>query len=211
MIPDLVWAQKGLDVDFSPCSLQTACFQEERDVLVYGDKRWITNLHYAFQDDDYLVSDTVLSEMRTSWQINSLPPGQHWLQNDFGYFSINTSPKHSSKALFYQKFSIGSGIWPAKNIVAQDPFCCLVTLLQRVRRHTLICDAPYDRNCLFFVIFFQLHQDIHKLVSLFYNIYVVLLFPIDLWIISFEWVQGVYFQFRLPKNFWRSIFSISST
>jgi serine/threonine-protein kinase MRCK len=36
--------------------LQTACIQEERDVLVYGDKRWITNLHYAFQDDDYLVS-----------------------------------------------------------------------------------------------------------------------------------------------------------
>ena len=36
--------------------LQTACFQEERDVLVYGDKRWITNLHYSFQDDHYLVS-----------------------------------------------------------------------------------------------------------------------------------------------------------
>ncbi|XP_078000792.1 serine/threonine-protein kinase MRCK alpha-like isoform X2 [Glandiceps talaboti] len=33
---------------------ETACFQEERDVLVYGDSRWITNLHYAFQDDDYL-------------------------------------------------------------------------------------------------------------------------------------------------------------
>lgn len=36
--------------------LQTACFQEERDVLVYGDKRWITHLHYAFQDDSNLVS-----------------------------------------------------------------------------------------------------------------------------------------------------------
>lgn len=34
---------------------QTACFQEERDVLVKGDKRWITNLHYAFQDDQNLV------------------------------------------------------------------------------------------------------------------------------------------------------------
>ncbi|XP_015747480.1 PREDICTED: serine/threonine-protein kinase MRCK alpha-like [Acropora digitifera] len=34
--------------------LQTACFKEERDVLVYGDKKWITTLHYAFQDDDYL-------------------------------------------------------------------------------------------------------------------------------------------------------------
>ncbi|GBO17270.1 Serine/threonine-protein kinase Genghis Khan, partial [Araneus ventricosus] len=30
---------------------ETACFQEEREVLVYGDKRWITNLHYSFQDD----------------------------------------------------------------------------------------------------------------------------------------------------------------
>lgn len=29
--------------------------QEERDVLVHGDRRWITNLHYAFQDDTNLV------------------------------------------------------------------------------------------------------------------------------------------------------------
>ncbi|XP_050527294.1 serine/threonine-protein kinase Genghis Khan [Daktulosphaira vitifoliae] len=38
---------------------ETACFQEERDVLVYGDRRWITNLHYAFQDTTnlYLVMD----------------------------------------------------------------------------------------------------------------------------------------------------------
>ncbi|XP_037915645.1 serine/threonine-protein kinase Genghis Khan isoform X3 [Hermetia illucens] len=38
---------------------ETACFREERDVLVYGDRRWITNLHYAFQDDTnlYLVMD----------------------------------------------------------------------------------------------------------------------------------------------------------
>ncbi|OXA60573.1 Serine/threonine-protein kinase MRCK alpha [Folsomia candida] len=38
---------------------ETACFKEERDVLVYGDRRWITNLHYAFQDDTnlYLVMD----------------------------------------------------------------------------------------------------------------------------------------------------------
>ncbi|XP_041468189.1 serine/threonine-protein kinase MRCK alpha-like isoform X2 [Lytechinus variegatus] len=38
---------------------ETACFVEERDVLVHGDSRWITNLHYAFQDDDflYLVMD----------------------------------------------------------------------------------------------------------------------------------------------------------
>ena len=35
---------------------ETACFQEERDVLVFGDRRWITNLHYAFQDQTNLVS-----------------------------------------------------------------------------------------------------------------------------------------------------------
>ncbi|XP_045749314.1 serine/threonine-protein kinase MRCK gamma isoform X4 [Mirounga angustirostris] len=33
---------------------ETACFQEERDVLVKGDSRWVTALHYAFQDDEYL-------------------------------------------------------------------------------------------------------------------------------------------------------------
>ncbi|XP_060574804.1 serine/threonine-protein kinase MRCK alpha-like isoform X2 [Ruditapes philippinarum] len=33
---------------------ETACFKEERDVLVYGDRRWITNLHFAFQDDNFL-------------------------------------------------------------------------------------------------------------------------------------------------------------
>ena len=27
-----------------------ACFREERDVLVRGDRRWITNLHFAFQE-----------------------------------------------------------------------------------------------------------------------------------------------------------------
>ncbi|XP_006793464.1 serine/threonine-protein kinase MRCK beta isoform X4 [Neolamprologus brichardi] len=38
---------------------ETACFREERDVLVKGDSQWITNLHYAFQDDNflYLVMD----------------------------------------------------------------------------------------------------------------------------------------------------------
>ncbi|XP_059615804.1 serine/threonine-protein kinase Genghis Khan [Phlebotomus argentipes] len=38
---------------------ETACFKEERDVLVYGDRRWITNLHFAFQDETnlYLVMD----------------------------------------------------------------------------------------------------------------------------------------------------------
>ncbi|XP_078255050.1 serine/threonine-protein kinase MRCK alpha-like isoform X1 [Rhinoraja longicauda] len=33
---------------------ETACFREERDVLVNGDSQWITTLHYAFQDDNYL-------------------------------------------------------------------------------------------------------------------------------------------------------------
>ncbi|XP_077366411.1 serine/threonine-protein kinase MRCK beta isoform X3 [Festucalex cinctus] len=33
---------------------ETACFREERDVLVRGDSQWITTLHAAFQDDNYL-------------------------------------------------------------------------------------------------------------------------------------------------------------
>ncbi|XP_048218357.1 LOW QUALITY PROTEIN: serine/threonine-protein kinase MRCK beta [Perognathus longimembris pacificus] len=33
---------------------ETACFREERDVLVNGDCQWITALHYAFQDENYL-------------------------------------------------------------------------------------------------------------------------------------------------------------
>uniref|UniRef100_A0A671PCA0 non-specific serine/threonine protein kinase n=1 Tax=Sinocyclocheilus anshuiensis TaxID=1608454 RepID=A0A671PCA0_9TELE len=38
---------------------ETACFREERDVLVNGDCQWITRLYYAFQDDNflYLVMD----------------------------------------------------------------------------------------------------------------------------------------------------------
>ncbi|XP_053783559.1 serine/threonine-protein kinase MRCK beta isoform X3 [Desmodus rotundus] len=38
---------------------ETACFREERDVLVRGDCQWITSLHYAFQDENhlYLVMD----------------------------------------------------------------------------------------------------------------------------------------------------------
>nr|XP_020477416.1 myotonin-protein kinase isoform X2 [Monopterus albus]XP_020477417.1 myotonin-protein kinase isoform X2 [Monopterus albus] len=33
---------------------ETACYQEERELLLKGDRRWITALHYAFQDDNYL-------------------------------------------------------------------------------------------------------------------------------------------------------------
>lgn len=40
---------------------ETACFREERDVLVYGDRQWITNLHYAFQDDINLVSQLFIA------------------------------------------------------------------------------------------------------------------------------------------------------
>lgn len=38
---------------------ETACFREERDVLVFGDRQFITNLHYAFQDEQnlYLIMD----------------------------------------------------------------------------------------------------------------------------------------------------------
>ncbi|XP_076803724.1 serine/threonine-protein kinase MRCK alpha-like isoform X2 [Clavelina lepadiformis] len=38
---------------------ETACFKEERDVLVKGSPDWITRLHYAFQDESnlYLVMD----------------------------------------------------------------------------------------------------------------------------------------------------------
>ncbi|XP_044291354.1 myotonin-protein kinase isoform X4 [Varanus komodoensis] len=33
---------------------EVSCFREERDVLVNGDQRWITRLHFAFQDENYL-------------------------------------------------------------------------------------------------------------------------------------------------------------
>lgn len=53
---DKVFAMKILNKWEMLKRAETACFQEERDVLVYGDRRWITNLHYAFQDDSNLVS-----------------------------------------------------------------------------------------------------------------------------------------------------------
>ena len=34
---------------------ETACFREERDVLVKGSPDWITRLHFAFQDESNLV------------------------------------------------------------------------------------------------------------------------------------------------------------
>ncbi|XP_014247988.1 serine/threonine-protein kinase Genghis Khan isoform X2 [Cimex lectularius] len=56
---DKVFAMKILNKWEMLKRAETACFQEERDVLVFGDRRWITNLHYAFQDENnlYLVMD----------------------------------------------------------------------------------------------------------------------------------------------------------
>ncbi|XP_069117855.1 serine/threonine-protein kinase MRCK alpha-like isoform X2 [Argopecten irradians] len=56
---DQVFAMKILNKWEMLKRAETACFKEERDVLVYGDRHWITNLHYAFQDDNflYLVMD----------------------------------------------------------------------------------------------------------------------------------------------------------
>nr|XP_037876079.1 serine/threonine-protein kinase Genghis Khan isoform X2 [Bombyx mori] len=56
---DRVYAMKILNKWEMLKRAETACFQEERDVLVFGDRRWITNLHYAFQDEHnlYLVMD----------------------------------------------------------------------------------------------------------------------------------------------------------
>lgn len=45
-------------------ALQTACFREERDVLVNGDCQWITALHYAFQDENHLVGCTARDLVR---------------------------------------------------------------------------------------------------------------------------------------------------
>lgn len=52
---DKVYAMKILNKWEMLKRAETACFQEERDVLVYGDRRWITNLHFAFQDENNLV------------------------------------------------------------------------------------------------------------------------------------------------------------
>uniref|UniRef100_A0A665W9C6 Serine/threonine-protein kinase MRCK alpha n=1 Tax=Echeneis naucrates TaxID=173247 RepID=A0A665W9C6_ECHNA len=56
---DKVFAMKILNKWEMLKRAETACFREERDVLVNGDGLWITTLHYAFQDDNnlYLVMD----------------------------------------------------------------------------------------------------------------------------------------------------------
>ncbi|XP_056619856.1 serine/threonine-protein kinase MRCK alpha isoform X4 [Triplophysa dalaica] len=56
---DKVFAMKILNKWEMLKRAETACFREERDVLVNGDSQWITTLHFAFQDDNnlYLVMD----------------------------------------------------------------------------------------------------------------------------------------------------------
>uniref|UniRef100_A0A4W5P6B0 non-specific serine/threonine protein kinase n=1 Tax=Hucho hucho TaxID=62062 RepID=A0A4W5P6B0_9TELE len=51
---DKVFAMKILNKWEMLKRAETACFREERDVLVNGDSQWITTLHYAFQDDNFL-------------------------------------------------------------------------------------------------------------------------------------------------------------
>ena len=71
---DKVYALKILNKWEMLKRAETACFQEERDVLVFGDRRWITNLHYAFQDNTNLVSVNSLPGNRTltlHWHIGN--------------------------------------------------------------------------------------------------------------------------------------------
>ena len=44
-----IYAMKILNKEDMLKRKETACFIEERDVLVMGDRKWITELHYAFQ------------------------------------------------------------------------------------------------------------------------------------------------------------------
>lgn len=53
---DKVYAMKVLNKAEMLKKQKTACFREERDVLVFGNKDWITKLYYAFQDSENLVS-----------------------------------------------------------------------------------------------------------------------------------------------------------
>ena len=61
---DRVYALKILNKWEMLKRAETACFQEERDVLVFGDRRWITNLHYAFQDETNLVSSSYIETLK---------------------------------------------------------------------------------------------------------------------------------------------------
>ena len=50
-----VFAMKILNKSEILKRTDTACFREERDVLVSGDHQWITKLYYTFQDTENLV------------------------------------------------------------------------------------------------------------------------------------------------------------
>lgn len=50
--------------------VDTACFREERDVLVFGDSPWITKLYYAFQDRQNLVIYSIKSKSRFHFYLN---------------------------------------------------------------------------------------------------------------------------------------------
>ncbi|KTG04729.1 hypothetical protein cypCar_00020456 [Cyprinus carpio] len=54
---DKVFAMKILNKWEMLKRAETACFREERDVLVNGDSQWITTLHYAFQDENNLLHE----------------------------------------------------------------------------------------------------------------------------------------------------------
>ncbi|CAF3715488.1 unnamed protein product [Rotaria socialis] len=56
---DRVFAMKTLNKWEMLKRADTACFREERDVLVFGDPHWLTKLHYAFQDGEnlYFIMD----------------------------------------------------------------------------------------------------------------------------------------------------------
>uniref|UniRef100_A0A1I8BXG0 Protein kinase domain-containing protein n=1 Tax=Meloidogyne hapla TaxID=6305 RepID=A0A1I8BXG0_MELHA len=53
---DKIYAMKILNKWEMLKRAETACFKEERDVMVFGNRQWITNLHFAFQDDKNLVT-----------------------------------------------------------------------------------------------------------------------------------------------------------
>ncbi|XP_072125708.1 serine/threonine-protein kinase MRCK beta [Mobula birostris] len=56
---DYVYAMKRMNKWDMLSKEATARFREEREILVNGDSRWITKLHFAFQDEDhlYLIMD----------------------------------------------------------------------------------------------------------------------------------------------------------
>ncbi|TSN30241.1 Serine/threonine-protein kinase MRCK alpha [Bagarius yarrelli] len=60
---DKVFAMKILNKWKMLKRAETACFREERDVLVFGDSQWITTLHYAFQDESNLFEDRLPEDM----------------------------------------------------------------------------------------------------------------------------------------------------